>query len=135
MAGTDYGVFYLPPIDPQYGKPVLFSGDLMVAFADRPEVRAVMAFFSSGASVERWAKAGGATSPHKDSSLDWYTNDIDRSVADILLQAETVRFDGSDVMPGVVGAGTFWKGLTDYVAGTVDLDQAMTEVQAGWPSQ
>jgi alpha-glucoside transport system substrate-binding protein len=94
-----------------------------------------MAFFSSGASVERWIKAGGATSPHKDSSLEWYTNEIDRSVADILLQAESVRFDGSDLMPGVVGAGTFWKGITDYVAGTLDLDQAMEEIQAGWPTQ
>jgi alpha-glucoside transport system substrate-binding protein len=130
--GTDYAVFYLPGIDPQYGKPVLFSGDLMSMFNDRPEVRAVEAFFSTGASVEGWVKAGGATSPHKDSSLDWYTNDIDRSVADILQKAESVRFDGSDLMPGVVGAGTFWKGMTDYVAGTVDLDKAMDEIQAGW---
>jgi alpha-glucoside transport system substrate-binding protein len=132
VAGTDYAVFYLPPIDPQYGKPVLFSGDLMVAFADRPEVRAVLSYFSTGASVENWVKAGGATSPHKDSSLDWYSNEIDRSVADILLQAESVRFDGSDLMPGVVGAGTFWKGMTDYVAGTVELDQALEEIQSGW---
>jgi alpha-glucoside transport system substrate-binding protein len=130
--GVDYAVFYLPGIDPQYGKPVLFSGDLMSMFSDRPEVRAVEAFFSTGASVEGWVKAGGATSPHKDSSLDWYTNDIDRSVADILLKAESVRFDGSDLMPGVVGSGTFWKGMTDYVAGTVDLDKAMDEIQAGW---
>ncbi|MEP7188561.1 MAG: carbohydrate ABC transporter substrate-binding protein, partial [Roseiflexaceae bacterium] len=64
--------------------------------------------------------------------LDWYTNDTDRSVADILQKAESVRFDGSDLMPGVVGAGTFWKGMSDYVAGTVDLDAAMDEIQAGW---
>lgn len=131
-AGTDYSVFYLPPLDEQYGKPVLFSGDLMVAFADRPEVRAVMSFFSTGASVEQWVKAGGATSPHKDASLDWYTNDVDREVANILQQAESVRFDASDLMPGVVGAGTFWKGMSDYVAGTVDIDQALEEVQSGW---
>ena len=130
--GTDYGVFYLPPLDPQYGKPVLFSGDLMVPFADRPEVRAVESFFSSGASLESWVKAGGATSPHKDSKLEWYSNDTDKSVADILLKAESVRFDASDLMPGVVGAGTFWKGMTDYVAGTVDLDKALEEIQAGW---
>lgn len=130
--GVDYSVFYLPPLDPQYGKPVLFSGDLMVPFTDRPEVRAVVSFFSSGASVESWVKAGGATSPHKDSSLDWYSNETDRAVADILLKAESVRFDGSDLMPGVVGSGSFWKGMTDYVAGTVELDKALEEIQAGW---
>ncbi|NJM05842.1 carbohydrate ABC transporter substrate-binding protein, partial [Candidatus Gracilibacteria bacterium] len=134
VPGEDYSVFYLPPLDEQFGKPVLFSGDLMVAFADRPEVRAVMSFFSSAASVEQWVKAGGATSPHNDSNLEWYSNETDRSVADILLQAESVRFDASDLMPGQVGAGTFWKGMTDYVAGTVDLDQAMEEIEAGWPS-
>ncbi|MFN8568544.1 MAG: hypothetical protein U0Z44_13745 [Kouleothrix sp.] len=86
----------------------------------------------SGASLESWVKAGGATSPHKDSKLEWYSNDTDKSVADILLKAESVRFDASDLMPGVVGAGTFWKGMTDYVAGTVDLDKALEEIQAGW---
>ena len=128
----DYGVFYFPPIDPQYGKPVLFSGDLYAGFSDRPEVRAALAFFSSGASIEKWVQAGGATSPHKDSNLEWYSNPTDKAVADILLKAESVRFDGSDLMPGVVGAGTFWKGMTDYVAGTIDLDAAMEEIQAGW---
>jgi alpha-glucoside transport system substrate-binding protein len=56
-------------------------------------------------------------------------------VADILLNAESVRFDGSDLMPGVVGSGSFWKGITDYVAGTLDLDKAMEEIQAGWPKK
>ena len=133
--GVDYAAFYFPPVDPQYGKPVLFSGDMMSMFNDRPEVRAVLSFMSSGDSVVRWIKAGGATSPHKDSKLEWYTNDTERQAADILLKAESVRFDGSDLMPGVVGAGTFWKGITDYVAGTLDLDKAMEEIQAGWPKK
>jgi alpha-glucoside transport system substrate-binding protein len=130
--GIDYDVFYLPPIDPQYGKPMLSGGDMMVAFADRPEVRAVMSFFSSGASVEQFVKTGKATSPHNDSSLDWYTNDVDRSVVDLLRNAESVRFDGSDLMPVAVGTGTFSTGMRDYIIGTVDLDQAMEEIQAGW---
>ena len=36
--GVDYDVFYLPGIDPQYGKPVLVAGDIWAAFSDRPEV-------------------------------------------------------------------------------------------------
>ena len=43
-AGVDYDFFYLPPIDSQYGKPVLFAGDLFSVFNDRPEVRAVMEY-------------------------------------------------------------------------------------------
>ena len=132
-AGSDYDFFYFPPIDSAYGKPVLVAGDIMAMFHDRPEVRAVMDYFTTGASVEGWVKAGGAISPHKDSSLDWYTNDVDRGVAEIILNASSVRFDGSDLMPGVVGSGSFWKSMTDYVSGTVDLDTAMQEIDASWP--
>ncbi|MBX0330961.1 ABC transporter substrate-binding protein [Oscillochloris sp. ZM17-4] len=132
-AGVDYDFFYMPPIDPQYGKPVLVAGDLMAAFNDRPEVRAVLSFFSSGLSVENWIKSGGAISPQADSSLDWYTNEVDRGVAKIILDASSVRFDASDLMPGQVGAGSFWSGMTAYVAGTITLDEAMKEIDAAWP--
>ena len=132
QAGQDYGFFYLPPIDEQYGKPVLVAGDLMAAFNDRPEVKAVMDFFTRGESVINWLASGGSISPHKDTPLDAYTNEVDRGIAEIILNADSARFDGSDLMPGAVGAGTFWKGMTDYVSGTVDLDAALREIQAGW---
>jgi alpha-glucoside transport system substrate-binding protein len=133
-AGVDYDFFYFPPIDETYGKPVLVAGDIFAMFNDRPEVRAVMEYFTTGASVEGWVRSGGAISPHQDSSLDWYSNDIDRGVAEIILNADSVRFDGSDLMPGEVGAGSFWKGMTDYMSGTVDLDTALAEIDAAWPT-
>ena len=132
-AGVDYDFFTLPPIDDAYGTPVLVAGDLMAQFNDRPEVRAMMEFFTTGASVEAWVKAGGAISPHNDSSLDWYTNDIDRGVAGAILDAETVRFDASDLMPAEVGAGSFWKGMVDWVSGSADLDTVLQEIDDSWP--
>ena len=74
-------------------------------------------------------------SPHQDSSLDWYTTDIDRRIAEILLNAETVRFDASDLMPPEVGAGTFWSSTVDYVTGSIDLDGALQEIDASWPTE
>ena len=133
-SGVDYDFFYLPPIDEAYGKPVLVAGDIMAMFNDRPEVRALMEFFSTGAGVEEWVKLGGAISPHYDSSLDWYTTDVDRKVAALILDADSVRFDASDLMPGEVGAGSFWKGMTDYVSGSADLDTALAEIDAAWPT-
>jgi len=132
-AGTDYEFFYFPGIDPAYGKPVLVAGDIYAMFNDRPEVRALMQYFSTAASVEGWVKAGGAISPHKDSSLDWYANTVDRGVAEIILNADSVRFDGSDLMPGAVGAGSFWKSMTSYVSGSIELDTALKEIDASWP--
>ncbi|MBC8163194.1 MAG: carbohydrate ABC transporter substrate-binding protein, partial [Roseiflexaceae bacterium] len=130
--GVDYDFFYLPPLDEQYGKPVLFAGDLMTAFNDRPEVRAVLQYWTTFDGIRDWVSAGGALSPHNDASLEVYGNATDRKIAQTLLDATVVRFDASDLMPGAVGAGTFWKGMTDYVSGATELDQAMEEIQAGW---
>jgi len=132
-AGVDYDFYYLPPIDPQYGKPVLYAGDLFSMFNDRPEVRAVMQFLTTYESVQAWIKlGGGALSPHKSANLADYTSDIDRKMAQTILEATSVRFDASDVMPAEVGSGSFWKGVTDYVSGSANLDQALQTIQSGW---
>ncbi|MNV86914.1 hypothetical protein D3C71_1809860 [compost metagenome] len=60
---------------------------------------------------------------------------MDRGVAEIIQNADSVRFDGSDLMPGEVGAGTFWKAMTDLVSGSVTLDEAMKEIDDSWPKQ
>lgn len=133
VAGEDYDFFYLPSVDPAYGRPVLVAGDIYAMFNDRPEVRMVMQYFATGASVEGWVKAGGAISPHKDSELSWYTNVVDRKVAEVIQNATSVRFDGSDLMPGAVGAGSFWKEMTAYVSGAKSLDEALKTIDASWP--
>lgn len=132
VTAEEYDFFYLPPIDEQYGKPVLVGGDIMAMLNDRPEVRAVMEYFTKGESLKTWIQSGGAISPHQDSNLDWYQNDVERKVAEIILQADSVRFDGSDLMPGEVGTGTFWTGMTDYISGQVGLEEALEEIQSGF---
>ena len=37
-------------------------------------------------------------------------------------------FDGSDQMPGEVGAGTFWKEMTAWISGQEDLDTALNNI-------
>ena len=134
VAGTDYDFFYLPPIGDEYGRPVLVAGDIYAMMNDRPEVRAVIQWFSSGLSLKEWVAAGGAISPHNDASLDWYApGSVDKGVAEIIAGATAVRFDASDLMPGEVGAGSFWKSMTDFVSGAVNLDTALSEIDAGWP--
>jgi len=111
------------------------AGDIfsMMAGQERPEVIAVLEYLSTGASVETVVRNGGGLSPHRDSSLDWYGNDTDRRVADILLNAETVRFDASDLMPPEVGAGSFWSAMTGYASGAISLEEALQEIDDSWP--
>ncbi len=129
----DVNFFYLPPIDTSVAEmPVLGAGDIMSMFNDRPEVRQVMEYLSTGESLKAWIELGGVVSPHKDAQLDWYTNDADRGYQEILLNASTFRFDGSDLMPGAVGAGTFWEGMVDWVSGD-DLTDVLTKIEESWP--
>jgi len=132
-AGVDYGFFYLPPIDPAYGKPFLVAGDIMAMLNDRPEVRALMEYFTVPQSAKGWLETGGALATHKTATPEMYGVDLERGIAELVLEATSFRFDGSDLMPGEVGAGSFWKGMTDWVSGAADLETVLAEIDESWP--
>jgi alpha-glucoside transport system substrate-binding protein len=133
VAGVDYDFFYLPPIDPQYGKPFLVAGDIMSMFNDRPEVRALMEYFSTPESASGWLQNGGALAAHQTATPEMYGVDLERGIAALVNEATAFRFDASDLMPGEVGSGSFWSGMVDYISGTADLDTVLAEIDASWP--
>ncbi len=135
VSGVDYDVFYLPPIDPAYGKPFEGAGDIYAAFNDRPEVRAVLQYFTMGESLKTWIMANGAIGPMNDALLDWYQDPVLKKIAGYIQAATTFRFDASDLMPGAVGAGSFWKEMTAWVSGQITIDTALKEIDASWPKQ
>ena len=134
VVGEDVDYFYLPPIDSAYGKPVLGSGSLLGMAIDNGATREVMKFLATPASVEVEVKEGLFVAPHNNVPKDWYPSAALQGFAEILENAETFRFDGSDLMPGAVGAGSFWTGVTDFVNGA-DLDTVLQAIDAGWPSE
>ena len=57
---------------------------------------------------------------------------IDKASVEILQNPDAVfRFDGSDLMPGAIGAGAFWTGMVDFVGGKSAQDVA-TDIQKSW---
>ena len=112
---------------------MLGAGDLAGAFDDRPEVRALMQYMSTPEAAEGWAAAGGFISPNSGLSSDAYANEGDAAQAEILVNATTLRFDASDLMPPEVGAGSFWAGIVDWVEGQSAADM-LAAVEASWPS-
>jgi alpha-glucoside transport system substrate-binding protein len=130
---VDYSFFYLPPVDDAYGKPFLVAGDIMAMFNDRDEVKALMEYFTLPQSAGGWLESGGALAAHQTATPDMYGQDLERGIAELAAQATSFRFDASDLMPGEVGAGSFWKGMTDYVSGVADLDTVTAEIDASWP--
>ncbi len=134
VVGEDVDYFYLPPIDSAYGKPVLGSGSLLSMGVDNPATREVMKFLATPESVEVEVKAGLFVAPQNGVPQDWYPSEALKGFAEILANAETFRFDGSDLMPGAVGTGSFWTGVTDYIGGA-DLDTVLETIDASWPSE
>ena len=128
----EVGVFPLPAINPEYGIPVLGGGDQFVVFNDTPEVRQFVEFLATWESGELWARSGGALFPYLNQDLNAYPNEIERSLAKALVNAKVFRFDASDLMPGQVGAGTFWSGIVDWLTGK-SLDNVLSDIQRSWP--
>ena len=112
---------------------MLVAGDIWAAFTDKPEALALLEWYTKGEHLKPWMEAGGAIAPHKDADLAWYGSDIERKVGQIIQDATAVRFDGSDLMPGAVGAGSFWKEITSYISGSQDLDTTLSNIDASWP--
>ncbi len=119
----DVWAFYLPSVDAS-SKPVLTAGEFIAAFADRPEVKAFQTYLSSvewANEREKTCGSGGCVIANKNADPNLLASPVDKLSATILTdKAATSRFDGSDQMPGAVGAGTFWKGMTNWITGQDD---------------
>ena len=60
-----------------------------------------------------------------------YANEVLKKEGEILTTATTFRFDGSDLMPGKIGAGAFWTGMVDFVGGKSAADVGAS-IQKAW---
>ncbi|MDI9386045.1 MAG: ABC transporter substrate-binding protein [Spirochaetota bacterium] len=129
----ELGVFALPAIDPKWGTPVVGGGDQFVVFKDSPIAQEFLAYLTEWEACASWAKSGGALFPHKNQNFNDYGNSIERDLAKILVNAEVFRFDGSDLMPAEVGAGSFWTGIVDYISGK-NLNQVLDSIEKSWPA-
>jgi alpha-glucoside transport system substrate-binding protein len=69
--------------------------------------------------------------PFKSANVEAYGSEALKKQGEILAGATTFRFDGSDLMPGKIGAGAFWTGMVDLVGGKSPADVA-TDIQKSW---
>jgi alpha-glucoside transport system substrate-binding protein len=132
--GTDYDFFYLPPIDDEIGSPALGAGDLAAVYTDNGAARTFMEFLATPEAGEGWAAQGAYLSPFTTFDDSIYPTDSSRRAAEILSEADFFAFDGSDLMPGEVGAssqeGSFWLEMTQWVTGNQELGQSLESIDA-----
>jgi alpha-glucoside transport system substrate-binding protein len=133
---ADVALFPFPTIDPKQNNAEV-SGDTMTMFVDRPEVRAVMEFMSTPDGLRNWILGSGAISSNSTTPADWYAGNYKLQVAaQVANSASGLGFDASDLMPGAVGAGTFWTESVDWVNNNgSNTDAVLKAIDDSWPAQ
>lgn len=134
VAGQDYNFFYFPAYaSKDLGKPVLGSGNLAAITKDSPAARAFIDFLKTPIAHEIWMAQpnGSFLSANKGVNTEVYNSQANKDLGQILLNATTFRFDGSDLMPGPIGAGAFWTGMVDFVNGK-SAQEVADQIQAAW---
>lgn len=128
---------FLMPGKTADSKPVIGGGDFVAAFSDRPEVQAFQAYLSS----PEWANAKATATPQgwvtANNGLDatLLKSPVDQLAYSVLSDPSAeFRFDGSDLMPSEVGAGSFWKEMTAYFAQGKSEQDVLDAIEKSWPT-
>ncbi|WP_026531695.1 ABC transporter substrate-binding protein [Arthrobacter sp. H41] len=130
----DVWAFMTPPVDASAGTAITGGGEMIGAYADRPEVQALQAYLASSEFANARVEQGGAISANTGLDPELATSDLDRQSIELLQDPETVfRFDGSDLMPGAVGANSFWSGIVNWINGS-STEEVTDAVEDSWPS-
>lgn len=127
------GVMAFPP-KVEGDNPVLVGGDLAAAFNNDANTLKLRDFIASQDNGVEVGKAG-YFSPHTTFDASLYPSETLRTIAtDVLYASSAARFDGSDLMPAEVGAGTFWSEPVKWIAGQVERDEMLANIDASWPA-
>jgi alpha-glucoside transport system substrate-binding protein len=140
MDPSSFATFRFPSVNPAYGDATMGGGSYVAATADGTEVRSVMRYvlghrFGREA-IAPTAAATGWLLPNLRFDTDRYTDPQVQAWADQLhtaIESGMFRFDASDLMPPVVGFGTFWTGIVDLVSGAATIPEVLTAIDASWP--
>ena len=126
--------FFLPMVNEDDPKAMLGGGELIAAFADRPEVAAVAAYLTSADYANERLALGNWLTPNKAADISLVTDPLELQFATLLAESDVFRFDGSDLMPGPVGAGSFWSEMVEWVVDSQDSQTTADNIEASWPA-
>jgi len=129
----DVFAFLLPPVNADDPQAVTGGGEFPVAFRDAKEVEAVRAYLSSDTWANNRVELGGVISANKGVDASKASSELLTQSIEILQGDTTFRFDGSDLMPGAVGADSFWKGIVAWVGGQ-STQATVDAIEASWPT-
>jgi alpha-glucoside transport system substrate-binding protein len=131
-------VFYLPVAKAGDKKVMLGAGDIYAAGTNKPESFDTLLYtgsseFIAALDATKAPTGRGELSPRKDFDPKLISNPTIQGFAQLLKSSEVFRFDGSDLMPSAVGAGTFWTESTKWITGESTADM-LSNIDKSWPA-
>ncbi|MFL5973365.1 MAG: ABC transporter substrate-binding protein [Gaiellaceae bacterium] len=127
--GETIDFFPFPTIKEENGDPLVGSGDVAAAFVNNEDVAKLLEFLSTPEAGRTWVSTGAIVSPNKGVTDDAYPNDLVRKEADQVKNAESFRFDGSDLLPGTLGQN-FGTLLQNIIKNPDNVDSLLDDYQA-----
>jgi alpha-glucoside transport system substrate-binding protein len=126
---TDFNVFDFPSVNGSEPA-VVGGGDMIVMFKDNPAARALVEYLATAEAAEIWAELSGFSSPNKNVDPSVYPDEILRTTASALAEAETFRFDLSDLTPSAFGGDQMFTILQDFLKNPDDVDGTAAKLEA-----
>ena len=131
----DVWAFLTPPVNASDGQAVTGGGEIVAAFSNDADTVKVQEYLSSPEWANSRVKLGGVISANNGLDATNASSPILQQSIKILQDPKTTfHFDGSDLMPGVVGSGSFWTGMVDWINGK-STDDVLKTIDASWPSK
>ena len=131
-ATGDYWAFPLPPVTAG-DIPLTGGGEFVSAFSKSADTVKVQTYLSSQAWATTRVKLGGIISPDPHVAASADTSPLLREATDLLHNPSVdFRFDAADLMPSVVGSGSYLTGVLGWTAGisTTNIEKS---IDASWP--
>ncbi len=128
---TGFNVFTFPTIADSPPS-VVAAGNLFITFRTNPAIEAFIEYMTTPESAEIWAGRGGFSSPNKNLDPEVYPDEILRTTAEALGEAEIFRFDLSDLQPAAFGATAgqgMWKLFQDFLKTPDDVDGIASQLE------
>jgi alpha-glucoside transport system substrate-binding protein len=129
----DIWAFITPGVE-EDATAVTGGGEIVAAFVDSEETVAVQTYLSSDTWANNRVEIGGVISANTGLDPENASSDLLATSVELLQDPETTfRFDASDVMPGAVGTGSFWKGMVDWIGGK-STAETLDFIEGSWPA-
>ncbi|MCZ4123445.1 ABC transporter substrate-binding protein [Streptomyces sp. H39-S7] len=122
--GGDFDATPFPTINPRFRGSAEVAGDLIAMFHATPAARQLVAYLTTTAAQNIWVGRGGAISPNREVAASEYPDALSRRLRQLLVDAPTVRFDASDLMPDTMQS-SFHQAVLSYANDPTQLSSIL----------